>query len=365
MKVDYYVGRRPTSIKEQIVMNGIFIKWYEVIKGQIDTKIISVTTRSDLIGKAFRRLQYQSGLHLINQRRESSILHIISILVANRTAVRVSKSPLVVSCFDAVPFESNVEELAGSTFSERQLSTYRSLMEKADRIITLSEHARNRISDVCRISLEKFDVVYLSVDHDRFCPQLIENKAETMGEFGFNPDKKNILYVGSESPRKNLERVIRALPLVRKDLDICFVKVGMQLEPYHTNLIKLIGELDLENVVHFCDPIPNDRLPTLYNLADLFVFPSLYEGFGLPPLEAQACGCPVVTSNETSLPEVVGDAAEKVDPYNHESIAVGMLKVLTDEKRRLGLIEQGKIQASKFCWEKTAADTLRVYQKVL
>ena len=186
-----------------------------------------------------------------------------------------------------------------------------------------------------------------------------------MGEFGFNQDKKNILFVGSESPRKNLERVIRALPLVRKDLDICFVKVGMQLEPYHTNLIKLIGELDLENVVHFCDPIPIDRLPTLYNLADLFVFPSLYEGFGLPPLEAQACGCPVVTSNETSLPEVVGDAAEKVDPYNHESIAVGMLKVLTNEKRRLGLIEQGKIQASKFCWEKTAADTLRVYQKVV
>lgn len=364
MKVDYYVGKKPTSKEERIILNGIFTKWYEVIEKQIDARIVSVTTRENLVGKAFRKFQYWSGVHLVSQRRKDSLLHVISVLMANPTTAVVSQRPLVVTCFDAIPFEENVSQLA-TKHSERRLWAYRRLLERADRVTTLSNHARHRISEICQIDLDKIDVVGLAVDHDQFYPQSMENAPEKMREFRFDPEKRNILYVGSESPRKNLERVIRALLLVRAEVDIHFIKVGRPLEPHHTNLRNLVKRLNLEDVVHFSAPITHDRLPMLYRLADLFVFPSLYEGFGLPPLEALACGCPVVVSNETSLPEVVGDAAEKVDPYDHTSIAAGMLNVLANDEYRQDLIEKGKKQARKFTWEKTAAGMLNVYQKVL
>jgi len=362
MKVDYYVGKKPTSKEERIILNGIFTKWYEIIEKQIDARIISVTTRNDLAGKVYRKFQYWSGAHLVSQRRKDCLLHIISVLVANPMAAIVSQRPLVVTCFDAIIYEPNVDQLCKRR-SERTLWAHRKLLQRADRIITISEHAKNRISALCTVELDKIDVVYLAVDHGEFYPRSIDRSVRTLQRFGFDRDRKNILYVGSESPRKNLERVIRALALVRKQIDICLVKVGVPLEPYHTRLRNLVSQLDLEDTVRFLDPVAMESLPIIYNLADMFVFPSLYEGFGLPPLEALASGCPVVTSNETSLPEVVGDAAEIVDPYDHESIAAGILGVLSDERYSQSLVEKGRKQALKFSWKKTASEILDVYNR--
>ncbi len=121
----------------------------------------------------------------------------------------------------------------------------------------------------------------------------------------------------------------------------------------------------LEEWVTFTGYVPDADLPALYNGADLFCFPSLYEGFGLPVLEAMACGTPVVTSNTTSLPEVAGEAALLVDPYDVEDIAAAMQRVLTEPDLAHDLRERGLARAGQFSWEKTARETIAVYERVL
>jgi glycosyltransferase involved in cell wall biosynthesis len=126
-------------------------------------------------------------------------------------------------------------------------------------------------------------------------------------------------------------------------------------------IVELLGKL--KGTVDYLGYVNSEELAELYREASCFVYPSLYEGFGLPPLEAMACGCPVVVSNVTSLPEVCGDAAYYVDPYDVESIAEGMYKVLTDEAMRRNLIEKGLERAKLFSWEKAAKSTLRFLKK--
>ncbi|MGB9680494.1 MAG: glycosyltransferase family 4 protein, partial [Thermoanaerobacteraceae bacterium] len=122
-------------------------------------------------------------------------------------------------------------------------------------------------------------------------------------------------------------------------------------------------ELKLENKVIFTDYIDNVEMLYLYNNADIFVYPSIYEGFGIPPLEAMACGSPVVVSNVTSLPEVVGDAALLVDPFNVDDIANKIYKVISDRNLNNILKEKSLIQANKFSWGKCAMETLNIYLK--
>ena len=363
MKVDYYIGKQPITLAERIEYNGIFTKWFEIISKQIDANTIYVTTRSDLAGKIIRRFQYWTGAHLVYQRRKDSILHFISANLVNPSLLGISRSPLIVTNFDAAIFEDNVAELTRPR-GTRQIYATKKIMERADRITTVSNHAKNRISEVCGIEPPKIDVVYDGVDHTQFFPRKIEKSPEILKQYGLDPYKKNILYVGSESPRKNLKRLIRAIPFIRKEHEVYFVKVGVQDREYHQELLLLVRKLEIEDVVHLIPPISTDKLAMIYNLADLFLFPSLYEGFGIPPLEALASGCPVVTSNLTSIPEVVGDAAEKVDPYDIRSIASGAIKVLSNDQYRQDLIQKGVKQASKFSWKKKAQDFINIYHKL-
>jgi len=363
MKVDYYLGVEPDS-QTRMLLQGHFFKWYQIVEQHIDAKVITIPNGADFRATIKRKIFQSSAMPLLLQRRHDSLLHIISVNLVNQAVALIAKPPFVVTCFDAIIYEDNADKLAMRR-SEQVLSAHKRIMRKANRVITISEHARSRLSAICDVDRETIDVVYLAVDHNIFYPRFLERSPETMLRFGFDPSKKNVLYVGSESPRKNLERIILALPLIKKHIDINFVIVGVSLEPYHSELQTLVHRLDLENVVNFYGPIPMSDLPIIYNLADVFVFPSLYEGFGLPPLEAMASGCPVVTSNATSLLEVVRDAAEIVDPYDHESIAAGILKVLSDEPYRQHLVQKGLEQALRFNWEKTASDILEVYHRVL
>jgi glycosyltransferase involved in cell wall biosynthesis len=363
MKVDYYLGVEPDATT-RMLLQGHFFKWYEVVAPNLDAKVISIPNGADFRSRIKRKLFQWTALPLAIRRRRDSLLHIISVNLVNDAISLMAGSPLIVTCFDAIIYEDNAEQLAKKR-TERVLSAHRRVMKKADRVITISKHARNRIASVCEIDQGKIDVVYLAVDHDAFYPRQIEKTREMVSRFGFAPDRKNILYVGSESPRKNLELIIQALSLVREQINIRFVKVGVPLEPYHSRLLKLVRQLKLGDVVCFRAPVRMEELPIMYNLADLFVFPSLYEGFGLPPLEAMASGCSVVASSTTSLPEVIGDAAEIVDPFDHRSIADGILRVLSDEQYRQWLIKKGREQALQFSWKKTAAGILDVYRKLL
>jgi len=178
-----------------------------------------------------------------------------------------------------------------------------------------------------------------------------------------------IMYLGSEEPRKNLALILNAICRLKKILPgVKLLKVGgSQMGGDRRSVLALIRELHLEDEVVFTGQVAESDLPRYYNAADLFVFPSFYEGFGLPPLEAMACGCPVVASDATSLPEVVGNAGYLINPRDVEGFATAMAGLLTDMggSNRDSLVARGLAQAKKFSWDVSARQTMDVYEKVL
>jgi glycosyltransferase involved in cell wall biosynthesis len=174
-----------------------------------------------------------------------------------------------------------------------------------------------------------------------------------------------VLYAGNVRPHKNLERLIEAFHIVRnRGLDhLKLVIIGDEVSKY-TALRRAVHRHQLHQYVRFLGYMPEQTLAVMYRLAGVFVFPSLYEGFGLPPLEAMASGTPVVTSNVSSLPEVAGDAAVLVDPHDPHAIADGMHRVLTDERLRRELRKKGLDRARQFSWKQAAERVLDIYGQV-
>ncbi|GAH85531.1 unnamed protein product, partial [marine sediment metagenome] len=179
-----------------------------------------------------------------------------------------------------------------------------------------------------------------------------------------------ILFVGSEHPRKNFAGLLEAFSRLKgeprfKELKLVKVgKAGGQEADFRGQTMEVVSALGLVGEVIFTDFVPEADLPVYYSGAEVFVLPSVYEGFGFPPLEAMACGCPVVTSNTSSLPEVVGEAGIMVNPLDTDSLAEAMRQVLTDDKLRKEMVRKGLEQANKFSWEKVARETLEVYNQV-
>jgi glycosyltransferase involved in cell wall biosynthesis len=174
-----------------------------------------------------------------------------------------------------------------------------------------------------------------------------------------------VLYAGNVKPHKNLERLIDAFSLVRqRGLDhLKLVLIGDDISKYAA-LRRAVHQHQLHKYVRFLGYLPQETLAVMYRLAGVFVFPSLYEGFGLPPLEAMASGTPVVTSNVSSLPEVVADAAVLVDPYDPVAIADGVARVLTDENLRVDLRRRGLARAHQFSWEQSVRRVHAIYNEV-
>lgn len=174
-----------------------------------------------------------------------------------------------------------------------------------------------------------------------------------------------ILSLGTVQPRKNYERLVQSLARLRasgQDVDLVIVGGKGWLEG---PLYQTIQQLQLEDHVHITGFADDADLPALYSAATCFALPSLYEGFGIPVLEAMACGTPVVTSNISSLPEVAGDAALLVNPYNVEELTSALTRLITDDTLRQQLITRGFTQASRFTWDRAAQQLLKVYQKLL
>jgi glycosyltransferase involved in cell wall biosynthesis len=176
-----------------------------------------------------------------------------------------------------------------------------------------------------------------------------------------------VLFAGNVKPHKNLERLIRAFARVRGqegNEDLRLVLIGDEVSRYGS-LRRTVEENGVRQDVRFFGFVPHGTLAALYRMAAVFAFPSLYEGFGLPPLEAMACGTPVVTSRISSLPEVVGDGALLVDPYSEEAIAQGIARVLDDDELRRGLVERGLERAAAFSWDRSVRSIHAGYMKAL
>lgn len=178
----------------------------------------------------------------------------------------------------------------------------------------------------------------------------------------YNISSDFILFVGTIQPRKNLQRLIEAFSKISKK-NIILVIVGKKGWQYE-EILEAPQNFGVSDRVKFLDFVPDEDLTALYKEAACFVLPSLYEGFGLPILEAMKYGCPVITSNVSSMPEASGDAALYVNPEDVDDIADKIEKLISDEKLRSDLVERGYKQIKKFSWEKTAKQTLEALEKV-
>ena len=245
-------------------------------------------------------------------------------------------------------------------------------LRKADAIITDSEASKKDVIKYVGAKTSKISVVYLAAG-EQF--KKLENgdwKKVIQKRYGL-PDHF-LLYVGDVTWNKNLPRLVGAV----KELRIPLVMIGKSLvsEDYdrdnvwNADLVKVQSEIkdqsaETKGPITALGFVPDEDLVKIYNLATAAILPSLYEGFGLPVLEAMACGCPVITSKGGSLPEVAGDAAFYIDAYNVESIAAGIKEVFENKQLQETLRSKGLENAKRFSWKKTAAETVKIYEGVL
>ncbi|GAH72875.1 unnamed protein product, partial [marine sediment metagenome] len=232
---------------------------------------------------------------------------------------------------------------------------------RANQIIAVSESTKSDLLNYLKIPESKISVIYNGVNHNVFKPYRVRPYHVRLHY------RQYILYVGSERRRKNLGRLFESFAALRQEFpELKLVKVGGpgRSERFRRDTLKTLSRLGITEDVIFVDHISEKDLAYYYSSATLLAYPSLYEGFGLPPLEAMACGCPVVTSNTSSLPEVVGEAGIMVNPYDTRSLVQAMRQVLTDSELRDSMVRKGLEQSKKFSWESTAKLTLQVYNKV-
>ncbi len=271
---------------------------------------------------------------------------------------RRGKTPMAVTVHDLsaqfMPSQHSLKHRLSQIFLKPSL-------KRADRIITVSKATEDELVRYYSRCADKIHVVYNGVS-DRFSPAGDEEKKRIKKDLGL--PERFILFVGTLEPRKNLRGLLLAYAQLREKFYFKLVIAGGK-GWMESDIPKIIAENKLENDVLFTGYIDSERLPALYSTADIFAYPSFYEGFGLPPLEAMACGTPVVTSNRSSLPEVAGDAAILVDPDDVGDIAVELKRIIEDEELRNGLIKKGLTRAKKFTWDRCATKTLAIYRELI
>jgi glycosyltransferase involved in cell wall biosynthesis len=235
-------------------------------------------------------------------------------------------------------------------------------IDRADKLIAISHFTKSEILRLYpSIPADKIEVTWLGVN-PRF--KVIDEISMGSVRSKYSLNRPYILSVSTSNPRKNLKTLIHAYATIKDRIDHDLVLTG-EYGWKSTELYSLVTDLGLCERVKFTGYVSLEELPIIYNLADLFVYPSLYEGFGLPPLEAMACGTPVITSNVTSLPEVVGDAAITLDPLNVELLAQSMADLIVNDTDRMALRSKGIERAKLFSWEKCARETLAVYDSLM
>jgi len=230
------------------------------------------------------------------------------------------------------------------------------------KITTVSEHTKDDVIKYFGLSGDKIDVVYPGYNpiFRKIYDETDRDKMRAQLEEKFNISTPFILFVGTLEPRKNVVRIIKAFSILKKQhYPQKLVLVGKKGWKYD-DIFQTIEHLQLEDDVLWTGYSSLEDMVALYNLADVFVFPSLYEGFGSPPLEAMACGTPVVTSNISSLPEVVGEAGLLVDPYDEHEIAEALTRIIDDKEFCELLCQKGIERSSRFSWSLTAAKTWQI-----
>ena len=274
-----------------------------------------------------------------------------------------SNSKIVVTIHDLIPYA--MPETVGKGYLDKFLKEMPKIISSCSGIITVSEYSKK---DILRFfpnfPSEKIYVTPLAAN-ESFKPMEKESCKNVIKNL-FKIDSPFILYLGGFSSRKNVKSLILAFKKIIKDLPNDYKLVlGGTLQDEGFNLQKIVIDNNLENNVIFTGYLKDSLLPIFYNAADVFVYPSYYEGFGLPPLEAMCCKTPVITSNLTSIPEVTNNAALLINPSNEDELSDALIKILKDDYLRKELSEKGYLKSLEFSWKKTCKLTYNAYLSIL
>ena len=289
--------------------------------------------------------------------------HPVDVLHVQFTAPPFCPCPTVVSIHD-LSFEHLPETFKRRSRMQLRL-TVRNSAHRAARILSLSEHTRRDIVKTYGVSADRVTAIPLAAP-PHFGP-VADNKELQRVRHTYGIEGDYILSVGSIQPRKNLARLVRAYASLRGEYStdkLPKLVLAGKCAWLFDETLRALEQTGLKDTVLLTGYVPEADLPALYSGALCFVYPSYFEGFGLPPLEAMKCGAPVIVGNRTSLPEVVGDAALTVDPFDIEAIAAAMRRLMHDSQLRQELSSKGQQRARMFDWRETARRTLEVYREV-
>lgn len=272
-------------------------------------------------------------------------------------------SPCIVTIHDLIPYI--LPETVGRGYLERFLNDMPFIINNSKAILTVSEYSKNDILKFFpTVNENKIFVTPLAANSE-FKP-LAKSDCKEYIKNTYKIDSPFILYIGGFSTRKNVKELILAFNKISSSLnkDYKLVLCG-SVRDEGMKLQDLCKELLIDDKIIFTGFIPDSDLPMFYNSAELFVYPSLYEGFGLPPLEAMSCSTPVITSNLSSIPEVTKDCAILIDPYNSDELANSILSILNCNDTLIEYAEKGYRNSLNFTWKNTAINTLKAYEKIL
>ncbi len=238
---------------------------------------------------------------------------------------------------------------------------YRLLRRRAGRFLAVSEFTKREITDILGVPASRIDVIPCAASDE--IRQVTDVQTLCRVREKHNLPERYVLFVGNYNPRKNLERLIRAFDRVRRNTALPHELVIAGGQGWKFDAGQALKKVTAKDAIHFIGYVADEEMPALYSGADLFVFPTLYEGFGIPVLEAQQCGVPVLTSDISALPETGGDGALYVDPYDEEAIADGIVKLLTDESLRKELTQKGFRNAERYSWEASAEKLDKILER--
>lgn len=293
----------------------------------------------------------RSGIQKAVRKHQLDLVHVPSTIAPSHIDV-----PLVVTIYDIFPIR--LPETAKVWHRKSIAHFLPKVLERADHVITISHYTKGEILEAFpRTNAEKLVPVHLGV-HPQF--GRVEDNAQAAAREKYGLHKPVILSVCSLEPRKNLARLIEAFARLKNQCEHQLVLVG-EFKYKVAQLTALIEHHGLTNRIITTGYVPFEDLPALYSLADAFVYPSIYEGFGLPVLEAMRCGCPVLASNVTSIPEIAGGHAVLVDPLQVDEITSGLQQLISTPSG----LEAAREHAETFTWERTVEKTLSVYEKAI
>lgn len=265
----------------------------------------------------------------------------------------------IVTIHDLIPYM--MPETVGSGYLKRFLKDMPEIIEKSSGILTVSEYSKRDILKFFTFYPE--DKIYVTpLAANNFFKPLDKKSSKEFVSNEFNINTPYVLYVGGFSSRKNAQGLIKAFAKVYKDLNEKYtLLICGSLKDEGEKLLNYVKDNNLTNRIVFSGFIDDDILPILYSGCEAFVYPSLYEGFGLPPLEAMSCKAPVITSNLTSIPEVTLDNALLINPYKNDELEKALVTLLNNEDLKNKLSEKGYLRSQDFTWQKTAKETLKAF----